>query len=106
MYTSIAAVAVVRLPEDMDTEQPVIDLANPDEKAAHFKGAYLLISNRYDAPEQVVIAYAKRWKIEVFYRNAKQELGLTSCHAQSKAAHEAHIEMLFMAETILSYKNC
>lgn len=104
-YTSIAAVAVVRLPEDMDTEQPVIDLASPDEKAAHFKGAYLLISNRYDAPEQVVIAYAKRWKIEVFYRNAKQELGLTSCHSQSKSAHEAHIEMLFIAETMLSYAN-
>jgi hypothetical protein len=26
-------------------------LANPDEKAAHFKGSYLLISNRYDDPE-------------------------------------------------------
>lgn len=105
IYSSIAVVAVIRLPEDMDTEQPVIDLANPDDKAAHFKGSYLLISNRYDDPGQAVHAYAKRWKIEVFYRNAKQELGLTSCHAQSKAAHEAHIEMLFIAETMLSYAN-
>ena len=105
VHTPIACVAVIRLPEDMDTEKPVTDLANPDEKAAHFKGSYLLISNRYDESEQVVIAYAKRWKIEVFYRNAKQELGLTSCHAQSKAAHEAHIEMLFIAETMLSYAN-
>jgi len=96
VYTSITAVAVIRLPEDMDMEQPVIELANSDERAAHFKGAYLLISNRYDAPEQAVHAYAKRWKIEAFYRNAKQELGLTSCHSQLKTAHEAHIEMLFM----------
>ncbi|WP_245280929.1 transposase [Desulfitobacterium hafniense] len=105
VYTPAASVAVIRLPEDMNTEQPVIDLANPDEKAAHFKGSYLLISNRYDAPEQAVLTYAKRWKIEVFYRTAKQELGLTSCHAQSKSAHEAHIEMLFITETMLSYAN-
>lgn len=104
-YTKVAAVAVIRLPEDIDKENPVVDLATPDEKAAHFKGAYLLISNRHDAPEKAVDAYAKRWKIEVFYRNAKQELGLTSCHSKYKEAHEAHIEMIFIAETMLCYAN-
>ncbi|MHB8066201.1 MAG: hypothetical protein ACYDG2_26875 [Ruminiclostridium sp.] len=44
----------VRLPEDMDDERVAIDIADPDEKAAHFKGAYLLISNRVDAPEQAL----------------------------------------------------
>ena len=102
-YTKVAAVAVIRLPEDIDKENPVVDTANPDEKAAHFKGAYLLISNRHDAPEEAVNAYA--WKIEVFYRNAKQELGLTSCHSKYKEAHEAHIEMIFIAETMLCYAN-
>lgn len=105
VYTPIAAVATIRLPEDMDEERVAIDIADPDEKAAHFKGAYLLISNRVDAPEQAVISYAKRWKIEVFYRNAKQELGLTACHSQTKVAHEAHIEMIFIAETLLNYIN-
>lgn len=105
VYTPVAAVATIRLPEDMDAERIAIDIADPDEKAAHFKGAYLLISNRVDAPEQAVIAYAKRWKIEVFYRNAKQELGLTACHSQTKTAHEAHIEMIFIAETLLNYIN-
>lgn len=105
IYTRVAAVATIRLPEDMDNQRIAIDIADPDEKAAHFKGAYLLISNRFDAPEQAVIAYAKRWKIEVFYRNAKQELGLTACHSQTKVAHEAHIEMIFIAETILNYIN-
>ena len=105
VYTQVAAVATIRLPEDVDDDQVAIDIADPDEKAAHFKGAYLLISNRFDAPEEAVIAYAKRWKIEVFYRNAKQELGLTACHSQSKVAHEAHIEMIFMAETLLNYIN-
>lgn len=105
VYTPVAAVATIRLPEDMDNQRVAIDIADPDEKAAHFKGAYLLISNRVDAPEQAVIAYAKRWKIEVFYRNSKQELGLTACHSQTKMAHEAHIEMIFIAETLLNYIN-
>jgi hypothetical protein len=105
VYTPIAAVATIRLPEDMNDERVVIDIADPDEKAAHFKGAYLLISSRVNAPEQAVMEYAKRWKIEVFYRNAKQELGLTACHSQSKVAHEAHIEMIFIAETLLNYMN-
>jgi hypothetical protein len=90
-YTPVTAMATNRLPEDMDDERVTVDIAEPDEKAAHFKGSYLLISNRVDAPEQAVIAYAKRWKIEVFYRNAKQKLGLTARHSQTKAAHEAHI---------------
>lgn len=105
VYTPVAAVATIRLPEDMNGERVSIDIATPDEKAANFKGSYLLISNRVDAPEQAVLAYAKRWKIEVFYRNAKQELGLTACHSESKAAHEAHIEMIFIAETLLNYIN-
>lgn len=104
-YTKVAIVATIRLPEDIDVEQPITDLANPDDKDAQFKGARLLISDRYGAPEEVVNAYAKRCKIEIFYRNAKQELGLTSCHAQSKEAHEAHIEMIFIAETMLYYAN-
>ncbi|MGL6121389.1 MAG: transposase [Fusobacteriaceae bacterium] len=105
IYTHIAAVAVIRLPEDLDEKILEISIDNPDDRAAHFKGAYLLISNRFDAPKEAVQAYADRWKIEIFYRNAKQELGLTSCHSQSKVAHEAHIEMLFIAETILNYAN-
>lgn len=78
VYVSIAAVATIQLPEDLDNEKISMDIADPDQRAAHFKGAYLLISNWVDAPEQAVIAYANRWKIEVFYRNAKQELGLTA----------------------------
>ena len=104
-YTKVAIIAAIRLPEDIDVEQPLTDLSNPDDIAAHYKGAYILISNRYDAPEEVVNSYAKRWKIEIFYRNAKQELGLTSCHSQTKEAHEAHIEMIFIAETMLCYAN-
>ncbi|MEL1135998.1 hypothetical protein AAC978_12510 [Desulfitobacterium sp. THU1] len=62
-----------------------------------------MISNRVDAPEEATTAYARRWRIEVFYRMAKQNLGLTSCYAQPEAAHFAHVELLFTAKTLLCY---
>jgi hypothetical protein len=74
-----------------------------EDESATYRDAYLLISNRYDAPEEVAAAYVKRWRIEVFYRTVKQELGLTNCHSQSEASHFAHIELLFTAETLLCY---
>jgi len=43
----------------------------------------------------------KRWRIEVFYRAAKQDLGLTACRAETEQAHYAHIEMVFIAETFV-----
>lgn len=54
---------------------------------------------------EVTVTYAKRWRIEVFYRMVKQELGLTNCHSRSEASHFAHMELLFTAETLLCYGN-
>lgn len=73
------------------------------ETAATFKNIYLLISNRFDLPEKVAEIYVKRWKIEVFYRTLKQDLGLTSCYAQSENAHFAHVELIFTAKSLLDY---
>lgn len=102
VFKPIAAVAIMKLKED------TIDLVDNtelkvDSEGATFCGAYLLISNRVDSPKDVVQSYAKRWKIEVFFRNAKQDLGLASCQARNEYAHFAHVEMLFFAETLISY---
>ncbi|WP_114319269.1 transposase [Desulfotruncus arcticus] len=64
---------------------------------------YLLISNRVDAPKDAAKAYNRRWRIEVFYRAVKQNLGLISCYTQSESAHFAHVELLFTAKTPLCY---
>ncbi|WP_193556362.1 transposase [Paenibacillus ginsengarvi] len=66
------------------------------------KGAYLLISNRHDVPKEVVQTYAKRWRIEVFFRAAKQELAFEKCHSEFETHHHAHFELLFVAETLLA----
>lgn len=56
-----------------------------------------------DHPELAAHAYAKRWRIEVFYRVAKQDFGLDSCTARSESAHFAHVELLFTAIALISY---
>ena len=46
----------------------------PEEECpATFKDAYLLISNRVDAPEEAASVYAKRWRIEVFLSHGETE---------------------------------
>ncbi|WP_366924369.1 transposase [Metallumcola ferriviriculae] len=98
-FLPIAAIAATY--EEQVAEGSVI---LPEEECpATFKGVYLLISNRVDAPEEAARTYTKRWKIEVFYRTVKQNLGLTSCYAQSEPAHFAHVELLFTAQTLLCY---
>ena len=47
--------------------------------------------------------YVKRWRIEVFFRAAKQELGMNNCHSTTENHHHAHLELLFVAETLVSY---
>lgn len=91
----------MRLKED---EHPESDSgqAEQGEDPATYKGAYLLISNRYDVPKEVVQSNGKRWRIEVFFRAAKQELVFEKCHSESEAHHHAHFELLFTVETLLA----
>jgi len=64
----VAAVAVMKLKEDQTSEASLISQSPDMQPAATYKGAYLLISNRFDVPEQVVAAYQKRWRIEILFR--------------------------------------
>ncbi|WP_199242487.1 hypothetical protein [Desulfosporosinus fructosivorans] len=58
-----------------DGDQTLENLVEEDinEQVAQYRGAYLIISNRHDAPREALSVYVKRWRIEVFYRAAKQE---------------------------------
>ncbi|WP_254611158.1 transposase [Paenibacillus sp. JMULE4] len=100
-FVPIAAVVAMRLKEDEQPDSNPVQ-TEEEESPATYRGAYLLISNRFDAPEQALQTYVKRWRIEVFFRAAKQELAFEKCHAQSEAHHHAHFELLFAAETLLA----
>ncbi len=47
--------------------------------------------------------FGARWRIEVFFRVAKQELGMNNCHSTTEVHNHAHLELLFTAETLVSY---
>ena len=109
-YTRITAVFGKRFKSKFSgatTEQS--ELVNPkepvetDEAATEYRGAYLLISNRYDVPSEVMAAWLKRWRIEVLFRPAKQELGMLTCHLPNENHIHAHMTLLFTAETLIQY---
>nr|WP_235587121.1 transposase [Ferroacidibacillus organovorans] len=109
-YTRIAAIVGKRMkPRDNKEDTESSTFLNPNEPeeitevAAEYKGAYLLISNRYDAPSEVMGAWLKRWRIEVLFRTAKQELGMLNCHSSNENHIHAHMTLLFTAETLVRY---
>jgi hypothetical protein len=103
-YTPIAAVVAIRLKEDeKEYEEKIISDDPTTEQPVKYRGAYLIISNRFDVPKEALSVYIKRWRIEVFFRAAKQELGMNNCHSTTEIHHHAHLELLFAAETLVSY---
>ncbi|MCF8568617.1 transposase [Alicyclobacillus tolerans] len=109
-YTPIAAIVGKRMkPKESTATTDASELVNlnetqeADEVAAEYKGAYLLLSNRYDALYEVMGAWLKRWRIEVLFRTAKQELGMLSCHSPNANHIHAHLTLLFTAETLVRY---
>ena len=52
--------------------------------------------------QRSLAVYVKRWRIEVFFRTAKQDLAFEKCHSTSEAHHHAHFELLFATETLLA----
>lgn len=99
-FIPIAAIAAIRLKEDEDGGAL---LEESEESPAEYRGAYLIISNRQDIPERALEVYGKRWRIEVFFRMAKQDLAFGKCHSTSEAHQHAHMELLFTTETLLAY---
>jgi len=68
------------------------------------KGRVILtyqISN-YQAPGRTHVRnYGYRWNIEMFFRTAKQSLGLKDCQSRNLDAQKNHISQVFLAYAIL-----
>ena len=87
----VSAVVTANLQEDLEQ-------GNAKETFA------LLLSNNTDfTAVEVVQNYKRRWSIEVFFRNAKQELGLNDCHSTNENHIHAHLSILFMAEALVRF---
>lgn len=62
---------------------------------------YLLTDDRSLTNQQHVRWYRKRWVIEVFFRDAKQEVGLAGCEARTPPAVISHVVLVCVAYTFL-----
>jgi len=73
-------------------------------KRVNKNGSYSIVyqvSNYSASAAQHVSNYGFRWNIEMFFRTAKQHLGLQHCQVRSRTAQRNHIMNVFFAYTIL-----
>jgi hypothetical protein len=67
---------------------------NEDEE----KPAKYLATNKIDAPtEHVIRSYGMRWRIETFFEDSKQDLGLRDCELQTDEGTSRHRHLLMAA---------
>lgn len=59
------------------------------------------VSNYKASAREHVQNYGYRWGIEMFFRTAKQHLGLNHCQVQNQSAQENHIRNVFFAYALL-----
>ena len=67
---------------------------------------FFLVTNRKDWTIGTIISsYAKRWPIETFYRDAKQNLGFESCEMRRLRGIRRHWNLVFLAYTLLQFES-
>jgi hypothetical protein len=62
-----------------------------------YETVYIISNNGKHSAKEVIEIYDRRWKIEKFFRTAKQSLGLQECQSRLIARFEAHIAMVCIA---------
>jgi len=66
---------------------------------------FFLATNRKEWTLDTILSnYAKRWPIETFYRDAKQNLGLESCEMRRLKGIRRHWNLVFLAYTLLQFE--
>ncbi len=76
----------------------IISFLDPNLKGDPF----YLVTNKKEWPmENILTCYLRRWPIETFYRDAKQNLGLEDCEMRLMKGIRRHWNLLFLAYTLL-----
>lgn len=65
------------------------------------KDIICLATNRNDHATKIIADYALRWKIEDFYKDAKQHLGLEKCQLRDIEGIQKHWYLVLFAHSIL-----
>jgi SRSO17 transposase len=85
--------------KDAQRVRVVVSYDNPDlEGEPHF-----YCSNKLDMKaDKLLSVYAKRWKIDSFYRDAKQNLGMEEYEMRKIEGVRRHLAMVLIAHTLLA----
>ena len=65
------------------------------------KETLCLATNREDHVRHIISDYALRWKIEDFYKDAKQHLGLDKCQVRDMDGIKRHWHLVLLAHSVL-----
>lgn len=65
------------------------------------KDIICLATNRKDHVRHILSDYMLRWKVEDFYKDAKQHLGLDKCQVRDLDGIKKHWHLVFLAHSIL-----
>lgn len=60
-----------------------------------------LVTNRKDSKKKILSSYALRGKVDAFYKDAKQHLGLGDCEVRNPEGMKKHFTMVFLSNSIL-----
>ncbi|MDB2293826.1 IS701 family transposase [Halorubrum ezzemoulense] len=61
-----------------------------------------LVTNKIDAPtEHIIRSYGMRWRIETFFEDSKQDLGLGDCEIQTNEGASRHWHLLMAAYSLV-----
>lgn len=60
-----------------------------------------LATSRRDFVVKILVSYMLRWKIETFYKDAKEHLGLENCQVRDSKGVHRHFSMVFLSHTLL-----
>ena len=81
----------------------ILVLVRKEEDLDNMTVIALVSNNMVQSAAYLAQVYQKRWRTEVFYRHAKQDLSLGKCHSPNKSASIAHTALCLTADLILRF---
>lgn len=87
-------------PEQDTAETSAADEESEDEEdEPEFR---CLVTNKIDAPSAHLIRlYTRRWRIETFFRDSRQDLGLGDCEVRNERGAKRHWHLVMLAYSLL-----
>lgn len=71
-------------------------------KKGNQKRKFIVCSNLFATPEQILKGYKIRWKIEIFHKHVKMNLGFEDVAAKHFTSVESHVYLVYCAYILIN----